>query len=241
MDVRTNHIGDIVAEDFRTASVFNKYGLDFCCNGGKTVADACQTKGVDAEKVYKEIETMPAGGGQSVDFRTWPLDLLADYIEKTHHRYAEEKMPIIKQFLAKICQVHGAHHPELFEVNDIFNDVSGEFARHMKKEELTLFPFIRNMVRSQLTHQALKAPRFGSVENPVDMMMHDHTAQGEALDKIAELTNGYTTPADGCNTYNTTLKMLEDFEQNTHTHIHLENNILFPKAIALEKELEVVQ
>ncbi|QCX52377.1 iron-sulfur cluster repair di-iron protein [Elizabethkingia sp. JS20170427COW] len=235
MNVRTDLIGDMVAEDFRAAAIFKKHNIDFCCKGGRTIEEACEKKNLDKETIYTELENLPQGNTGAIDFTSWPLDLLADYVEKTHHRYVEEKTPILQQFLDKLCKVHGGRHPELFDIRTLFDESAKEMAAHMKKEELILFPFIRNMVKAQKTGEALKQPHFGSVENPVNMMMHDHTEQGEIFAKIAELTQSYNPPADACNTYKVTFAMLEEYENDLHTHIHLENNILFPKAVSLEK------
>jgi len=170
-----------------------------------------------------------------IDFKSWPLDLLADYIEKTHHRYVEEKIPVLLQFLDKLNKVHGERHPELFEINELFKGCAGELTQHMKKEELILFPFIKNMVKASINHQFIQEPSFGTVENPIAMMMEEHDAEGERFRKIVLLTNNYTVPSDACSTYRVTFAMLQEFEQDLHKHIHLENNILFPKAMALEK------
>ncbi len=231
-------IGEFVADDYRTAQIFKKYNIDFCCKGNRSISEASAQKDIDAELIFKEIEAIKNSTvSESSDYKAWPIDLLADYVEKRHHRYVEEKTPTIKAFLDKLCKVHGEKHPELFEITKIFNESAGDLAAHMKKEELILFPFIRKMVKAKITSQELSQPHFGTVENPIDMMMEEHTVEGERFVKIAELTNNYTTPADGCTTYNVTLAMLRDFEEDLHLHIHLENNILFPKAIALEKEL----
>ncbi len=236
MDTKTNFIGEIVAEDFRTAAIFKKYGIDFCCKGGRTIEEACNSKKLDAEPIYQEIDNLPKNDGNSIDFNSWPLDLLADYVEKTHHRYVEEKSPVIQTFLDKLCKVHGGAHAELFEIKDLFDSSVCDLAAHMKKEELMLFPFIKNMVKAKIDGSAIPQPPFGTVENPVNMMKHEHTVEGERLRKIADLTDEYTPPADACNTYRVTFAMLQDFENDLHKHIHLENNILFPKAIQLEKE-----
>lgn len=236
MNTKTDYIGAMVAEDFRTAAVFKKYGIDFCCKGGRTISDACEKKGIDEQKIYEEIENLPKSGGANIDFTSWPLDLLADYVEKTHHRYVEEKTPVLQAFLDKLCKVHGERHPELFEIRELFDESAKDLAAHMKKEELILFPFVRNMIKAQQTGEALRQPHFGTVENPVNMMQHEHTVEGERFEKIAQLTDGYTPPADACNTYKVAFAMLQDFENDLHTHIHLENNILFPKSIHLEKE-----
>ena len=237
MNIKTDFIGEIVAEDFRTAAIFKKYGIDFCCKGGRTIEEACSPKSLDKDQIYSDIENLPKTDGNSIDFNSWPLDLLADYVEKTHHRYVEEKTQMIIPYLNKLCKVHGERHPELFEINTLFIESARDLAAHMKKEELILFPFIKRMVEAERKGEKLETPRFGTVENPVDSMKHEHTVEGERFEKIAKLTNSYQFPADACGTYQVTYKMLEDFESNLHKHIHLENNILFPKAIALEKTL----
>ncbi|MDR2235008.1 MAG: iron-sulfur cluster repair di-iron protein [Chryseobacterium sp.] len=236
MNAKTDFIGDIVAEDFRTAAVFKRHGIDFCCKGGRTIEEACNSKKLNPEEVYQEIENLPKSEGNSIDFNSWPLDLLADYIEKTHHRYVEEKTPVLLAFLDKLCKVHGAGHPELLEINKLFHESARDLGAHMKKEELILFPFVRNMIKARSSGAPLPRPAFGTVENPVHMMKHEHTAEGDRFRKIAEITGEYTPPADACNTYRVTFAMLQDFENDLHRHIHLENNILFPKAIRLEKE-----
>ncbi|UOE37358.1 iron-sulfur cluster repair di-iron protein [Chryseobacterium oryzae] len=239
MNIKTDFIGEIVAEDFRTAAIFKKNGIDFCCKGGRTIEDACENKMLDANSIYAEIENLPQDNGGSIDFKSWPLDLLTDYVEKTHHRYVYEKTPVLQAFLDKLCKVHGGRHPELFEIKELFDASAQDLGAHLKKEELMLFPFIKNMVKAKIDGSAIPQPPFGTVENPVNMMKHEHTVEGERLRQIAELTNEYTPPADACNTYKVTFAMLQDFENDLHKHIHLENNILFPKSIELEKEFSV--
>ena len=235
-------IGEYVAKDFRTAAIFSKYGIDFCCKGNRTIEEACDKKGHDSETILNEINAvLNTKNDNNIDFQSWPLDLLADYIEKTHHRYVEEKTQILRPFLDKLCRVHGTSHPELFAINELFIGCAGELAQHMKKEELILFPFIKKMVKATLQDELVEQPHFGTVENPIAMMMHEHDAEGERFRKIAGLTNDYTPPADACNTYKVTFAMLQEFEQDLHKHIHLENNILFPKAVELEKKFSAQQ
>ncbi|MDI5897073.1 iron-sulfur cluster repair di-iron protein [Flavobacterium yafengii] len=230
-------IGEYVAKDFRTAAIFSKYGIDFCCKGNRTIDEACEKKDVDTDQLMDQINTVLATKNDStIDFKIWPLDLLADYIEKTHHRYVEEKTQILLPFLDKLCKVHGANHPELFEINELFIGCAGELAQHMKKEELILFPFIKKMAKAALIEEPIAKPQFGTVKNPIAMMMEEHEAEGDRFVKIAALTNNYTPPTDGCSTFRVTYAMLADFEQDLHKHIHLENNILFPSAMLLEKK-----
>ena len=174
--------------------------------------------------------------GQSIDYKSWPLDLLVDYIEKKHHRYVAEKVPVLLQFLNKLCKVHGERHPELLKINAHFTASAGELAAHMKKEELILFPFVKKMIHATMAQSAIEVPRFGTVENPIAMMKDEHDNEGVRFREIAKLTNNYTPPTDACNTYRVTYAMLEEFEKDLHLHIHLENNILFPEAIKLEKQ-----
>ena len=230
-------IGQYVAEDFRTAAVFSKYKIDFCCNGNRTVEAACEKKSIDSNQLIDELnQVLNSKGSETIDYKSWPLDLLAEYIEKKHHRYVEEKIPVLRQFLDKLCRVHGERHPELFKINELFTASAGELTSHMKKEELILFPFIKKMMKAKLEDGIVQSPQFGTVENPIAMMMEEHDNEGARFREIDELTNNYTPPADACNTYKVTFAMLDEFEKDLHLHIHLENNILFPEAIKLEQQ-----
>ncbi|WP_339887842.1 iron-sulfur cluster repair di-iron protein [uncultured Flavobacterium sp.] len=228
-------IGEYVAKDFRTAAVFSKYGIDFCCKGNRTIEEACEKKGMDFAQIENEItQLLETKSDGAIDFKSWPSDLLIDYIEKTHHRYVEEKSTVLVAFLDKLCKVHGHNHPELFAIKELFDGCSEELAQHMQKEEYILFPFIKKMENALRTGQAIEEPHFGTVENPIAMMKHEHENEGDRFVKIAALTNNYTPPTDACNTYKVTFAMLQEFEQDLHKHIHLENNILFPKAIEMQ-------
>ena len=152
-------VGSIVAEDYRAAAVLTKYGIDFCCKGGRSVQEVCENKNIDQNKLAEDITTLLARDAKSGDdARTWPLDQLADHVETVHHRYVEERGPIIQQYLAKLCRVHGERHPELFTINDEFNACVGAMASHMKKEELVLFPFVRNLAKSAVSYTHLTLP-----------------------------------------------------------------------------------
>lgn len=231
---KENIIGELVADNYRYAGVFKNVGIDFCCNGNRTIEQACEAKKIDSDSLMKNLENAANEFQQeSIDFKSWPLDLLADYIEKRHHRYVEQKIPEIKPFLAKIAKVHGGRHPELLEVEKLFLESAGELTKHMKKEELILFPYIRDLVKAKASGGETFAP-FGTVKNPIKMMMDEHDTEGERFRQIAALTDNYTPPADACNTYRVSFSLLKEFEEDLHLHIHLENNILFPKAIDLE-------
>ncbi|MGK7391378.1 MAG: iron-sulfur cluster repair di-iron protein [Candidatus Cyclobacteriaceae bacterium M2_1C_046] len=230
-------LGEMVAEDYRTALIFRKYNIDFCCNGNRTIAEACEKKkAVNEEQVLAEIAAIKnEGSAGSENYNSWPLDLLADYIEKKHHRYVEARSLEIKPLLYKLCKVHGERHPELLEIYKEFLESTGELAAHMKKEEFIVFPYIRKMVEQR---NIAEKPAFGTVQNPIQVMMDEHSSEGERFRKISEITNGYNPPADACNTYRVTFALLKEFEEDLHLHIHLENNILFPKAIEMEKKLQ---
>lgn len=234
-------VGAFVAHDYRTAATFKKYKIDFCCKGGKSISEVCQSKNLQEVELLDELQSvMSAVKTDDVDFTAWPLNQLADYIEKKHHKYVEETNPVLRQFLDKLCKVHGANHPELFEINAHFTACAGELTTHMKKEELILFPHIRKMVRLNEAGSPLETPTFGTVTNPIQMMMQEHETEGDRFELIAKLTDNYTTPADGCTTYKVTFQMLQEFENDLHRHIHLENNILFPAAVELEQKMNSV-
>ncbi|PBJ12330.1 iron-sulfur cluster repair di-iron protein [Flavobacterium sp. ACN6] len=241
-NLKNKTIGSFVAQDFRTAAVFSKYRIDFCCKGNRTLTEVCEKQNIDADALLDNVvQVLQSENQGNVDFNSWPLDLLADYIEKTHHRYVEEKTNVLLPFLDKLCKVHGASHPELFKINELFTGCAGELSQHMKKEELVLFPFVKRMVKTKESDGILSHPSFGTVSNPIAMMMQEHDNEGERFREIAELTNNYTPPADACTTYRVTYSMLKEFEADLHKHIHLENNILFPKAVALEKDFVEVE
>ncbi|MDT7829482.1 iron-sulfur cluster repair di-iron protein [Pricia sp. S334] len=232
-------IGQIVADDYRSAAVFEKFGIDFCCNGNRGIDQACGEKGLDADKLRKELDVaLTDAPAETTDYKSWPLDLLADYIEKKHHRYVEERIPVLKQYLNKINKVHGARHPELGEIHDLFVASARELAMHMKKEELVLFPYIRKMVKVKQNGEKLDEPGFGTVKNPIQTMMHEHDNEGERFRQIERLSSDYTPPQDACNTYKVAFALLKEFQDDLHLHIHLENNILFPKAEEMECQLK---
>ncbi len=239
MEVQMNQIiGELVAQDYRSASVFKKYGIDFCCQGNRTINDACIAKEIDINVVLSDLNAIGnVSSSAGIDFKSWPLDLLADYIEKTHHRYVEDKSPELMAYLEKIVEVHGDNHPELFEIKTLMQQTVGNLTQHMKKEELILFPFIRKMENAKRKGELLQKPNFGSIQNPINEMESEHSAEGDRFRDIETLSSFYTPPEDACNTYRVAFAMLKEFQDDLHLHIHLENNILFPKSILLEKQL----
>jgi regulator of cell morphogenesis and NO signaling len=239
MTLSQQTLGEIVASNYRAAAVFEKYNIDFCCQGDRLFLDACRAAGVDPDALGGELSHLEAPT-DAVDFKQWPLDLLTQYIQSRHHHYVESVTPSIRQLLDKICDVHGSHHPELHEIRDIFNSTSGDLAVHMKKEELILFPFIRQLSAARQDRRTVKSKIFDSVTNPIHDMKDDHLEEGEQLERMSAISNHFTPPADACMSFVTAYRMLKEYEADMHQHIHLENNILFPAAIRLEEELRIV-
>ncbi len=232
------NIGEIVAENYRTAQIFKNHKIDFCCKGNRSIREVAEKDKIDADILLREIESVQQQtNDDTIDFKSWPLDLLADYIEKKHHRYVEAQIPVLNQYLDKLCRVHGDRHPELFEIREHFNTCAGELAMHMKKEELIVFPAVRKMVQAAQTGNPLAPPHFGTIQNPIRTMKQEHENEGDRFRLIDTLSDNYTPPADACNTYRVTYSLLLEFAEDLHMHIPLENNILFPKSEELEKQL----
>lgn len=231
-------IGDIVSKNYKTAEVFRSYGVDFCCKGGRTLKDLNDSGKIEIERLLTDLEhTLSSETDPNMEYNKWPLDLLADYIEKKYHRYIEEKIPMITEYLLKVCKVHGNGYNELYKIYNLFVASSEDLLHHMMKEEKILFPYIRKMVGDERLGYSYKSPAFGSVRNPISMMMDEHSNEGDRFKEISILSNEYTPPANACNTFVVTYALLKEFEENLHHHIHLENNILFPKAIDFEESL----
>ncbi len=231
-------LGQIAAKDLRKAEVFKKYGLDFCCGGKKTVKEACEEKGLDVTKVEQELQQadkQPAA--RPLPYTEWSSDFLADYIINTHHAYVRKVLPELRGYAAKVAGVHGAQHPELLSIQQLVEEVNAELSAHMVKEEKVLFPYVKQLVVSTSQSLPLQAAHFGTVQSPINMMEMEHEIVGKAVEKIRSLSNNFALPEDACASYSLFYKMLEEFEDDLHTHIHLENNILFPKALELEKQL----
>jgi regulator of cell morphogenesis and NO signaling len=221
-------IGQLVADDFRAAGILKEVGIDFCCGGKKTLEDACIEKGLKPEIIEKKIQdlaVMPLDN--SHNFKAWPLDFLADYIVNTHHTYVLKTLPELVFYTQKIAAVHGSNHTELLKIAELFEKINIELLQHMKNEEGVLFPAIKEVLKNN-TPQAKE-----TIHSEISRMAGEHEFAGGAMDTINEMTDGYKVPADGCNTYHVTFKLLQQFEDDLHVHIHLENNILFPKALKL--------
>ena len=237
-DLLTLSLKDIVTHDFHAAAVFEKYALDFCCRGGKTIDEACREKGIEAATVLGDLKTLSLKSQESsTRYGEWPVDFLIDFIVKNHHGYVTRMIPVLHAHTQKVATVHGARHPGVIRIAELFEAIARDFQQHMQKEEHALFPFIKALARSKEAGQPVTPPPFGSVQNPIRMMEAEHQVAGDEMRSIRELSGGYTPPEDACTTYRITYQELRDFEVDLHQHVHLENNILFPKAILLESEL----
>lgn len=232
-------LGEIAAKDLRKAEVFKKYGLDFCCGGKKTVKEACAEKGVDVTKVEKELQHADKAITEMrpLPYNDWSMSFLADYIVNTHHSYVKKILPDLEAYADKVARVHSRQHPELIVIHQLVKDVCEEMGPHLIKEENILFPFIKQLDAGDKNAPAQPHHAFKTVESPIDMMEHEHEIVGRKMEEIRELSKNYTVPDDGCASYSYLFKSLDEFEKDLHIHVHLENNILFPKALAKEKNL----
>jgi regulator of cell morphogenesis and NO signaling len=230
-------IGQIAVKDLRKAEVFKKYGIDFCCGGKKTVREVCREKGIDATKVKQELQQVNTNNKTDNNaYNEWDLDFLAAYIVNTHHRFVRKYLPELRGYALKIAQVHGDRHPELLEIQKLVETINTELSDHMVKEETVLFAYVKKIVNAKNTNQSLeKEGRDLSVL--IDELEKEHDHVGRCLDKIRALSNSYSIPDDACASYKLLFKMIQEFEDDLHIHIHLENNILFPKAVEMEKSL----
>jgi regulator of cell morphogenesis and NO signaling len=224
ISLRTMTVGEIVAADNRTATVFKKAGIDFCCGGKKTLEESCREKGIDPEDLAGKLENVDSvAGAVRLNYNEWDPVFLSDYIVNVHHTFVRKNLPELVHYTGKIASVHGMNHPELIVIADLIVQVNDELRKHMKKEEEILFPAVKKMFsggNSQVRE---------TLERELPLLLGEHEFAGGALDRISEITWGYQLPEDACNSYRLAFSLLEKFEDDLHIHVHLENNILFPK------------
>lgn len=223
-------IGQMVRKDIRKAEVFKKMGIDFCCGGKKSIADACKETGVDEQAVKAELEKLDEVKTNAFNYDNWTLTFLADYIVNQHHSYVKDNTPLLRELTLKVATKHSDKHPELVQIYQKTHALLNELETHLKKEEVILFPYIKQLEANNEGHMA-----FDSVQAPISVMEQDHDLAGTLIHEIRALSDNYNPPANACNSYRLMLFKLEEFENDLMQHIHLENNILFPKAIQLEK------
>lgn len=229
-------IGQIVAKDIRKADVLKKYGIDFCCGGKKTVREVCAEKGIDANEVERELlkTTQNITIGNNLNYDEWNLDFLADYIVNTHHNFVRKYLPEIKGYAIKVAQVHGGRHEELIPIKSLVEEVHEELFEHMADEENNLFPVIKEIVKAKNANTPFQKEG-KTFKEMVATTEAEHDSVGRAMEEIRRLSDNYAIPDDACTSYKLLFKLLQDFESDLFVHIHLENNILFTKAIDIEK------
>jgi len=227
-------VGELVVGDFRAAAVFHEHGIDFCCGGKRSVTEACRTRRVDPGVVSALTAACGQPDPSAPRFTEWETERLIQFVVDTHHAYVRRVLPVLLAHTRKLEAVHGTRHPELHEVAQLTQFVADEMTSHMAKEERVLFPYI--VLLAEAARAGGVAPRtpFGSVDNPIRMMEEEHEAAGAATARIREITGGYSMPAEACTTYRVCLQELEAFERDLHAHVHIENNVLFPRARTLE-------
>ncbi len=233
------HIGEIVRLNFKTAPIFHEIDIDYCCGGSKTISEACDEAGIEPEQLIARIEKIIHTHDPDSEYiNNLSPDELCEYIHRRHHAYVKRSIPFLKESLKKICGAHGAIHPELLKIKRLFETAAGELIMHMHKEEIMLFPYIRKMVKAKKEGSPMVRPAFGSVANPIAMMILQHETEGKRFRKIAQVSGNYDIPDDACATYESTMYHLKEFERDLYRHIHLENNVLFPAVVEMEAELK---
>ncbi|MBS3913033.1 MAG: iron-sulfur cluster repair di-iron protein [Bacteroidetes bacterium] len=241
-DFSGSPVGNIVAADIRKADVMKKYGIDFCCGGGEILSAACKTAGVSAETVNRELNQLQRPevlASQNPWY--WAPDFLCDYIVNTHHNYIRNNSRYILEYGSKVMRTHGTNHPELLELGEYVSALLSELHQHMTKEENILFPRIKQMFEAyRQPNEGLNAAISGmNINMPVEVMELEHKEAGDLLHRIRECTDDYIPPADVCLTYKVYYAKLQEFEEDLTMHIHLENNILFPKALDMQAKFLV--
>jgi len=230
----TQTIGELVAQDYRAAQVFEKYGIDFCCGGQVALSEACRVQGIEVAQLLQELHQAASQPiDRSQNYAAWELPFLADYIVNTHHAYLKENTANIAAYARKIAEVHGAHHPEVIEIAVIFDMIATDLTLHLREEEEVLFP---NIKKIDALIKAGAAPESGDLTTLraiLKTLAHEHEEIGAAIHAIRRLANNYAIPFGVCNTFTVTYRKLQEFEDDLHKHVHLENNILFLKAAAL--------
>jgi len=231
-------VGELAMENPAATRVFEKLGIDYCCGGSHTLGEACQAAHLSMDKVEAALAAASQQASVAAPGTNWQAEPLAEliaHIERTHHVYTRQEIARLGPLFDKVCSVHGKNHPELGALRVIFNGLAEELTTHLMKEERVLFPYIIRMEESVVAKEPVLPPPFGSVRNPVAMMMHEHDGAGDALRDMRQISNGYAPPSDACISYKTLYQALAGLEADLHQHIHLENNILFPRAIEMEQ------
>ncbi len=226
-------VREFAVENPQATRLFEKLGIDYCCGGGKSLQEACTLANVSLDEVLQGLNAADEKPRQS-DWTQADLTDLVDHIVTKHHTYVRQELPRLDSLMNKVASKHGSNHPELAKMSDLLAAVSAELTSHLMKEEQVLFPYIVDCERSMRESGRIHPPMFGTVRNPIHMMELEHDSAGEILKEMRAVSNSFTAPEDGCFSFKTLYQGFREFEADLHQHIHLENNILFPRAIDLE-------
>ena len=231
-------VGDIVRENVNAAIVLTWMHIDYCCHGNQTLSEACMRAGADIDKVMLKLEhAFTLENHERANVQKKPPDELCDYIIRQHHHYIREHIPVLTTNIEKLCNVHGHIHPELLSIRELFHATSYDLVQHMQEEEMILFSYIKHMAVCSKNGEVLHTPAFGTVVNPIRLIVAEHRDEAGGFQEINKITGHYAIPGDACDTFMVTYKMLDEFEQDLHWHFHLENNVLFPQAREMESRL----
>lgn len=231
-------LGELVATDYRRAEVFGKFGLDFCCGGKKSLKEACKEKGIDAQEVSTALaEVEKQSKNLLLDFNSLELDFLVDYIVNVHHKYVKENVIMLYEYSDKVADRHSNNHPEVIRITQLYEKIVEDLYMHMRNEETILFPYIKKLAIAKRKQHKIEISGFENIANQIKLMENEHIAVGGFIDEIHQISNSFTPPEDACASYKVLYSKLYEFEKDLHKHVHLENNILFPRVIQLEKEL----
>ena len=225
-------LAQIVTNNHKAASIFEKHHLDFCCKGKRTLEQACSESDIKIEEVIEQLEKAGDINDSKTNYNELSLAQLSEHIVSTHHNYVKNEMPALHGYLQKVASKHGDRHPEMNKVFQIFVAVKEEMEFHMQKEEMVLFPRIKD-IENQIQEGKKVVINSSYLQSPINMMEQEHDHAGSMLAEIRNLTNNYNPPADACTTYQLSFASLQAFELDLHHHVHLENNILFPKALKM--------
>lgn len=234
-------VGELAAKHPAAARVFEKLGIDYCCGGGTTLDEACREAGLPFNQLRESLEAALSAAARTAEETDWNAAPLADliaHIRNTHHQFTRTEISRLEPLFEKVLSAHVKNHPELAKVQSIFGDLAQELSTHLMKEEMVLFPYVSRIEEVVLEESPVLPAPFGTVRNPIATMMHEHDGAGEALREMRTASNGYAAPLDACASYRALYQALAGLEADLHQHIHLENNILFPRAIEMERIAE---
>ena len=231
---KSDKVAGIVTWNLQTAAIFNNYGIDFCCRGGRTLEQACIEESVSLAEILDVLWELDTKSNLLPDFGIMRINMLADYIKRNHHTYTERKLVFIRNNIDRLIRDHQYSHQELAQIQRIFEDLSMDLRIHMKQEEFMIFPYIKAMIKKRSINSKL----FKSIRDPIIAMQDDHDNEEKSFNVLSDLTNSYSIPSRGYYAFKTTYAAMKELEEDLKIHMHLENNILFPKAINFELELK---